>query len=68
MNTIRAAARMEGMHSGTTTLKNRLTPRQPMLAEASSRELSMFFSAPDTYKNTSGNSLVASTSRIPLKP
>ena len=45
------------MHSGTITVRKRLMPLQPMLSAASSRELSMFFMAPETYRNTSGNSL-----------
>ena len=48
MNTIRAAARMEGIHRGMTTVAKRLKPVRPMLAEASSRELSTFFNAPET--------------------
>ena len=68
MNTSSMAARMVGMHSGTITVRKRLMPLQPMLSAASSRELSMFFMAPETYRNTSGNSCSESTSRMPLKP
>ena len=68
MNTISAEARMEGMHSGITTFTKRLMPFTPMLAEASSRVLSTFFSAPLTYMNTSGNILVERASRMPPKP
>ena len=48
MNTIRVAARIDGMQRGKTTLKNLFTPLIPIFAEASRRELSTFFMAPET--------------------
>ena len=68
MNTISMAAMMVGAHRGMITVKNRLTPVQPMFSLASSRVLSTFFKAPDTYRNTSGYNCRQSTSRIPPKP
>ena len=68
MNTISVAARIEGMQSGMTTLKNLLTPVTPMLADASRSDLSTFFMAPDTYMNTSGKSFNDNTRSIPLNP
>ena len=68
MNTIREAARIEGIHKGSTTVKNLLNPVQPMFADDSSKELSIFLNAPDTYKNTRGKSFVDNTNRIPLNP
>ena len=50
------------------TVKNRLTPVQPMLAEASSRVLSMDLKAPFMYTNTRGKNLRACTIRMPPKP
>jgi hypothetical protein len=68
MNTRREAARIVGMHKGMTTLKNRRIPEQPRLSDASKSELSMFFSAPDRYRKTSGNSCSVNTRSMPLNP
>ena len=54
MNTSRLLARMVGMTSGIIRLKKRFTPLQPRLRLASIKDWSMFFKAPDTYRNTSG--------------
>jgi len=59
MNTSSDAARMVGMDSCITTVKKRFTPVQPMLAEASSRVLSMDLKAPFMYTNTSGKNFSA---------
>ena len=46
MNTSRAAARIVGIESASTTRINRLTPLQPKLSLTSIRLLSMFLNAP----------------------
>ena len=54
MNTSRLLARMVGMTNGIIRLKKRFTPLHPRLRLASIKDWSMFFRAPDTYRNTSG--------------
>ena len=68
MNTSSAAARSVGIISGITTFRKHLTPAQPRFFEASSRELSMFLSAPLAYRNTSGKSCRVMTRTIPQNP
>ena len=68
IKTISIAAMTEGAHRGMTTVKKRLAPLQPMFSLASRRVLSTLRSAPDTYKNTSGNICEQSTSTMPWNP
>ena len=53
---------------GITSLKKRFAPEHPIFSLASSKVLSRFFNAPDTYKNTRGYSWRHNTSIIPPKP
>ena len=59
MNTSSAAARIVGIERRRTTLKNRRSPVQPRLDDASMRLLSRLANMPFIYIITSGYSFVA---------